>query len=60
MHPSFPLISTHPHASSLLSLSHKHAPGVLDKGTLDALMCGDVAERDAHEMLGEVRWREGG
>ena len=30
--------------------------GVLDKGTLDALLCGDTDERDAAALLGEV-WR---
>mmetsp|Transcript_34017 Transcript_34017/g.101200 ORF Transcript_34017/g.101200 Transcript_34017/m.101200 type:complete len:123 (-) Transcript_34017:103-471(-) len=28
--------------------------GVLDKGTLDALMCGDTAEEDASRMLSEI------
>ena len=30
------------------------AIGVLDKGTLDALLCGDAAEDDADRMLREV------
>lgn len=30
--------------------------GVLDKGTLDALLCGDTDERDAADLLQEV-WR---
>lgn len=30
--------------------------GVLDKGALDALLCGDNAEGDAAAALGEVRW----
>lgn len=38
---------------SLFSLS-RALTGVLDKGTLDALMCGDAADRDSRAMLREV------
>ena len=30
--------------------------GVLDKGTLDALLCGDNADEDSQRMVAEV-WR---
>jgi hypothetical protein len=30
--------------------------GALDKGALDALLCGDCGEADAAAALGEVRW----
>ncbi len=57
--PSGFLVAT-PCSFPLLQLLSNCA-GVLDKGTLDALICGDMAERDSLLMMREVaRVLEGG
>jgi hypothetical protein len=44
-------------STRLCMLSRPHARARMqDKGTLDALLCGDAAEGDAARMLGEL-WR---